>query len=143
MRILLAVDDSKSSQAAIDLVIREMSPKLNEICVLHVVESLLPVSYYYVVEVAAFESAQAKRLSEGREFLEGVNHRFVKAGCEVRTELKIGDTRSEILDFASVWNPDLIVVGSHGRKGLDRFLIGSVAETLARHATCSVLVARC
>jgi nucleotide-binding universal stress UspA family protein len=142
MKILLAVDDSKCSQAAIDLVIREMSPKLNEVCVLHVVEPLFPVSYYYVVEAAAYESAQAKKLSEGRDFLQGVEHQFAKAGCKVQTELKVGDTRGEILDFAAVWNPDLIVVGSHGRKGLDRFLIGSVAETIARHAVCSVLVAR-
>jgi nucleotide-binding universal stress UspA family protein len=142
MKILLAVDDSRSSQAAIDLVTREMSPKHSEICVLHVVERLLPISYSYIVQVADYESAQANRLSEGREFVSRVEHRLSEAGYRVKTEVKVGDARGEILDFAAVWNPDLIVVGSHGREGLDRFLIGSVAETIARHAVCSVLVAR-
>jgi len=143
MKILLALDDSKTSQAATDLVIREMSPKQNEVCVLHVVEPLLLIPYYYIGEIPNLESAQEKRTSEGREFIRGIEQQFSKAGYKVRTELKVGDPRGEILDFAAVWNPDLIVVGSHGRKGLDRLLIGSVAETVGRHAVCSVLVARC
>jgi nucleotide-binding universal stress UspA family protein len=45
-------------------------------------------------------------------------------------------------DFARAANADLIVVGSHGRRGLRRFLLGSVAEVTARHASCSTLIAR-
>ena len=52
------------------------------------------------------------------------------------------DPRAAIVDYAANWKADLIVLGSHGRKGLDRFLIGSVAEFVARHAFCSVQIVR-
>jgi len=53
-----------------------------------------------------------------------------------------GDPKSKILDTARDWDADLIVLGSHGRKGLQHFLMGSVSEAVARHAECSVEIVR-
>jgi len=53
-----------------------------------------------------------------------------------------GEPRSVILETAKEWGADLIVVGSHGRRGLDHFLLGSVSEAVAIHASCSVRVVR-
>ncbi|MGB8476534.1 MAG: universal stress protein [Candidatus Acidiferrum sp.] len=53
-----------------------------------------------------------------------------------------GDPRAIILDTAQTWGADLIVLGSHGRSGLDRLLLGSVSEAVAIHAPCSVEVIR-
>jgi nucleotide-binding universal stress UspA family protein len=47
-----------------------------------------------------------------------------------------------IIDFAANWGADLVVMGSRGYKGLTRLLLGSVAESVVRHAHCSVLVIR-
>jgi nucleotide-binding universal stress UspA family protein len=47
-----------------------------------------------------------------------------------------------ILDDAEKWPADLIVLGSHGLKGLNRFLLGSVSDAVSRHAACSVQVVR-
>lgn len=60
----------------------------------------------------------------------------------VRYSLREGDARDGIVDLARIAGCDLIVVGSHGRRGLRRLLLGSVAESTVRHAPCSVLVAR-
>jgi len=54
----------------------------------------------------------------------------------------VGDPRIAILDAAASWQSDLIVLGSHGRSGLDRLLLGSVSEAVAAHATCSVQIVR-
>ncbi|MGA3128412.1 MAG: universal stress protein [Candidatus Korobacteraceae bacterium] len=54
----------------------------------------------------------------------------------------MGDIREKIIDDASGWGADLIVVGSHGRSGIQRFLLGSMAEFVARHAKCSVEIVR-
>jgi nucleotide-binding universal stress UspA family protein len=62
--------------------------------------------------------------------------------ANVRYSLREGDARDGIVDLAKIAGCDLIVVGSHGRRGLRRLLLGSVAESTVRHAPCSVLVAR-
>jgi nucleotide-binding universal stress UspA family protein len=54
----------------------------------------------------------------------------------------VGDPRVLTLDHAKEWGADLIVLGSHSRRGLDRMLMGSVSEAVARHAHCSVEVIR-
>ncbi len=52
-------------------------------------------------------------------------------------------TRSrKILDVANEWHADMIILGSHGRSGLGRFLLGSVSDGVVRHAHCSVEVIR-
>lgn len=62
--------------------------------------------------------------------------------AQVRYSLREGDARDGIVDLARIAGCDLVVVGSHGRRGLRRLLLGSVAESTVRHAPCSVLVAR-
>jgi nucleotide-binding universal stress UspA family protein len=64
------------------------------------------------------------------------------AGVNVTTAVVQGDPKSIILDNAKTWGADLIVLGSHGRKGLERFLVGSVSEAVLRHAHCSVEIVR-
>lgn len=54
--------------------------------------------------------------------------------------IRKGDPAGEILAAAEEWNADLIVVGTHGRKGMERFLLGSVADATIRKAPCSILV---
>jgi nucleotide-binding universal stress UspA family protein len=53
-----------------------------------------------------------------------------------------GNPKEVILEEAEKWNADLIVVGSHGRRGFKRFLLGSVSEAVAMNAHCSVVVVR-
>jgi len=60
----------------------------------------------------------------------------------VDTVVEWGNPKSKIIDAAAQWHADLIVLGSHGRTGLDRFLTGSVVDTVMRHAHCSVELVR-
>jgi nucleotide-binding universal stress UspA family protein len=64
------------------------------------------------------------------------------AGVSTETAVREGDPRSAIVDEADEWGADLIVVGSHGRTGLKRWLLGSVAQAVVGHASCSVEVVR-
>ena len=67
-----------------------------------------------------------------------------RAGKKVEAahKMPVGDPRSLILDTTESWGADLIVLASHGRRGLDRFLMGSVSEAVATYAPCSVEVIR-
>jgi nucleotide-binding universal stress UspA family protein len=140
MKILLAVDDSKYSDAAVGAVIDQLPPKGAQIRVLHVLQpaSMSPppqMSSMYTPEL----EAQGK---EARGLVDRVADRLRAAGFRVDSALEKGDVRLTIIDSAGEWNADLIVLGSQGRSGLPRLLLGSVAEFVARHARCSVEIVR-
>jgi nucleotide-binding universal stress UspA family protein len=65
-----------------------------------------------------------------------------KAGFKVEGVIEEGDPRSTIVDYAKKWGANMIFAGSHGRKGLERLLMGSVSEFVVRHAACTVEVIR-
>ncbi len=60
----------------------------------------------------------------------------------VSIEVGEGDPRDVIINIATSWKADLIVMGSHGRTGLDKFLLGSISQAVALHAPCSVAIVR-
>ena len=69
---------------------------------------------------------------------------LIAAGLAVTDHvlLNVESPAKLILKEATTWGADLIVMGSHGRRGLKRFLIGSVSESVAMHAGCSVEIVR-
>jgi nucleotide-binding universal stress UspA family protein len=79
---------------------------------------------------------------EGRRAVERVASMAHTHGVDTVTELREGDPADSILDYADEIEADLIVAGTHGRSGVERRLIGSVAERLVRHATCPVMTVR-
>ncbi len=144
MKIVLPVDGSKFSDAAVQAVIAQARPRDTDIRVLHVVEPPSPMvardtSGYdptYDAEWWETEKEQAQVLVEKTADLLRSKELRVTAAVEE------GDPKSKILDTARDWDADLIVLGSHGRKGLQHFLMGSVSEAVARHAECSVEIVR-
>lgn len=150
MKILLAIDGSKCSEAAIEALIGQYKPAGTEVLVLHAVESLklIPASAPYsfgagpmfVPEDYVEIARQWRR--EGEELASRTAQRLLSAGFKIGTQVVEGDARETILDWTKKWRPDLILLGSHGRRGLDRFLLGSVSEAVARHAPCSVEIVR-
>jgi nucleotide-binding universal stress UspA family protein len=62
--------------------------------------------------------------------------------CDATENMPVGDPLTILLDEAKSWEASLIVVGSHGRHGFSQLLLGSVSESVAMHAHCSVEVIR-
>jgi len=143
VKILLAIDDSKFSEAARQTVIGQGWPHDTEVRVLHVVE---PPTLLVAREMGGYDStleAVWEAESKQAEALVAHTAEVLRAkGLKVTTAVGQGDPKSKIIDEAEKWKADLIVLGSHGRKALDRFLMGSVSEAVARHASCSVEIVR-
>jgi nucleotide-binding universal stress UspA family protein len=143
VKILLAIDDSKFSVAAIESVIRQVTPQETEVRVLHVIE---PIPIYPDGQAWGYGPEASQVLEEQRKEAEGLvargAQRLRDAGFQVTTAIEEGNPKVVIIDSAAEWAADLIILGSHGRKGLDRFLIGSVSEAVARQARCSVQIVR-
>jgi nucleotide-binding universal stress UspA family protein len=142
MKVLLAIDDSKFSEAAIRAVIEHIRPEPAEVCVLHVVEPLLLIPEFGQADLENLKTAEDRLRRERKALVDRAQQLLLKAGIEAFTVVREGDPRTGIIDQAAEWKANLVVLGSHGRKGMNRLLMGSVAEYVARHAFCSVWIAR-
>lgn len=147
MKILLAIDGSNCSEAAVEALLRQYKPEDTEVLIIHVVESvkLMPVPYAFgagPVFVQDYAAIAQQWRDEGEALVSRTANRLQTAGFKTSKSVEEGDAREQILECAGKWRPDVILVGSHGWRGLDRLLLGSVSEAIARHAGCSVEIIR-
>jgi nucleotide-binding universal stress UspA family protein len=140
MKVLLAIDDSRFSEAAAQALVAQMRMPDTEVRLLHVVE---PIAASVPPQMSAGYAPELEdQVKKGRELLDRTAKTLRAAGFKVDTAVEKGDIRETIIDSAAEWHADLIIIGSHGRKGIRRFLLGTVAEFVARHAPCSVEIVR-
>ena len=126
MKILLAFNGSRLSEAALRAVITQRRPERTEVKVLKVIP----------LDVTEEEVRQAQGS------LDLTVQALRTAGFRAESTVLKDIVIESIVGVAEEWDADLIVLGSHGRKGLNRFLMGSVSDAVARHACCSVEIVR-
>jgi nucleotide-binding universal stress UspA family protein len=143
MKILLAIDDSQYSADAVETVAAQPWPPGTAVRVLSAVENIVvPAAELWYDARGDFESARQELTKRAEQLTARVAERLTAKGLAVDTAVRQGDPRSAIVDEAKEWSADLIVVGSHGRTGIERWLLGSVAQSVVSHAPCSVEVVR-
>jgi nucleotide-binding universal stress UspA family protein len=147
MKILLAVDGSSCSDAAVDEVARRPWPAGSSVKVLTAFELptpptpeawALPINYFQEMDIALRK--QAEDIID--RALQKLKARVDKS-ISIDAVLLPGPPRTVILEEAESWGADLIVLGSHGYRAWERFLLGSVSQAVVSHAKCSVEVVRC
>jgi nucleotide-binding universal stress UspA family protein len=147
MKIILAVDGSPCSDKAVEEVARRPWPAGSEIKVLTAFELPLPPTpeawaippnYFEELDRAASEHARSVVQRAVTSLQSSIG-----SAANIRGEAVPGPPRTVILDEAEGWGADLIVVGSHGYRAWERFLLGSVSQSIVSHAKCSVEVVRC
>src|SRR5258708_14160310 len=144
MRILLPLDGSSFSDAAVNEVAFRPWPASSEVRIVTAFQVpvtptpevwAIPAEYFETIERTARESAQAivdLAVAKLRDALD--------KSVNVTGEILAGPPREAILDEADRWKADLIVMGSHGYGAWQRFLLGSVSQAVVAHAKCSVEV---
>ncbi len=156
MKILIAYDGSDCADAALDDLQRAGLPVAAEAQVVSIAEVwfMPPPSSYEIVEQArevkvpadlqrvySRDSAAMKEaLGLARRAADRLRTHF--PGWKISAESSCSSPASEIVTRADRWKPDLVVVGSHGRTALGRFILGSVSQRVLTEARCSVRVAR-
>ena len=147
MKILLAVDGSSCSDAAIEEVARRPWPERSSVKVLTAFELptpptpeawALPINYFQEMDIALRKHAQ--------DIVDCAVQKLkskLDKSISLDAALVPGPARTVILEEAESWGADLIVLGSHGYRAWERFLLGSVSQAVVSHAKCSVEVVRC
>ena len=147
MKLLLAIDDSACSDVAIKAVEERPWPKGSEARIISVIDpplsptpQLMRVTNNQVddlvqavqLQYEAILKTAARRLNNGRS-----------GPIRVTEVVKQGHASEEIIKEAEAWGADIIVIGSHGRRGFNRLWLGSVSQMVLNHAHCSVEIVKC
>jgi nucleotide-binding universal stress UspA family protein len=157
MKILIGYDGSECADAALDDLTQAGLPPSGEFHIMSIAEVWLPPpppSSYEIIEAARKATSPAdlqrdfsKRCAAAQESLaladrarERVQALF--PNWKVSADSSCGSAAWELVAKADEWNPDLIVVGSHGRTALGRFVLGSVSQRVLTEARDSVRIAR-
>jgi len=146
MKILLATDGSDCSNAAVDSVAERPWPEGSQVKVISAMElPYMPTTETWVLPDSYFKELEAAGMEQAQGAVNQAAQRIKSTGAnklEVTTEIESGSAKDVILDEAESWGADLIVLGSHGYSGWQRFLLGSVSHAVATHAHCSVEIVR-
>ncbi|MBY0551104.1 MAG: universal stress protein [Candidatus Obscuribacterales bacterium] len=142
MKVLLAVDGSRYSELAVKSVLDRTWPPDTKFDILSVVEPILQLGD---PALALYEArAQDDLRDEAYILVASVANRITDKfeDVTVSTTVRDGSAATVILQIIEEWNPDLIVMGSHGRQGFKKFLLGSVSESIVKNAPCSVEIVK-
>ncbi len=137
-KILVAVDGEPVSAHASDVAAELAQLAGAEMAFVHVVDSELVNAADTGIQPDVF-AASAKE--DARKLIDDFRKRLPQQMAALDF-VPIGTPHTEIVNAARDWPADLIVIGSHGRGGIKRALLGSVAEGVMRNAPCPVLVVR-
>lgn len=136
-RILAAVDHSSLSPEVLKAAYSLAQKFKSKLWALNVI-SQIPFDGNFFSPIS--EQVLKQMEEQGQKKMQESLAAFQTESVELHTEVKMGSAYPEILKFSKQNKMNLIVAGSHGRKGLERFFLGSVAEVLVRRAECPVWI---
>jgi nucleotide-binding universal stress UspA family protein len=144
MKVLIAIDESPQGKMLIHEIAQRTWKSDTELMLLNVTD--LPAFERIAewnVEWRAQLKAKLKETSDDLlEYASTYLRENLVSSCTVHKASSSGPPEDEIIKVAIDWGADLILLGSHGRHGLAKFFLGSVAESVAVHAPCSVEIVR-
>jgi len=143
MKILVAIEDEVFGDAIAKFLATHEWPDDSEIKLIHVTEPI------FVHALSGYPSELIRSVNEEREraaksMLLAIGTQLTQCFPRVSTkeEVLFGHPKDVILDAAKDWPADLIVMGSHGRSGFGRFMLGSVSMSILSAAPCSLVVVK-
>jgi nucleotide-binding universal stress UspA family protein len=139
--IIIPLDGSSLAEDAVEQALNIVEPK-GKITLVSAIEAPeVPIyGYYPPVTMTDYEDAKNSLLPYARHYLQGIADRLNEHGFTVKIEAHIGDPAQIITDIAEKCQADAIVMSTHGRSGLSRWLFGSVTNKVLSAKLCPVYV---
>jgi len=137
-RILTAIDFSDNSGYAFDYALSLARQFNAELTLLHVINEPVDLRGFYVPHIS-FEELEKEIETGAKSMMEEFCREKLGDYKKVKTSIVSGTPFEEIIRTATDMNASLIVMGTHGRTGLDHIIFGSTAERVVRSASCPVL----
>jgi nucleotide-binding universal stress UspA family protein len=141
-RLLHPTDFSKASSAAFVRAVAEAKQRRGELVLVHVLAPVIPVAGEGYISPSVYEQMNASARAWAQKQMDRLIAKAKTARVRARGMLLEGVAHEQIVRAAKRYRPDLIVIGTHGRTGVARFFLGSVAARVATTAPCPVLTVR-
>ena len=141
-RILVATDFSKTSAKAVTGAIDLAKANRARLVILHAYVPFVPLVPEQYLEAGAWDSIDTESRRWAERQLAMLADRAKKSGVRASSMMVTGDPSSQIVRVARSQRSDLIMVGTHGRRGFSRLFLGSVAERVIATAGCPVMTIR-
>ena len=142
-KILLAIDGSEESRRALQAAAELSKDTGSEVHVTYVLPSPNELRGHHLYSREVMRSVTERAEEEGRSFLEDQAEQLRSSGGKLaETHLKAGEPDKEIVKLSEELGAGTIVIGSRGLGALKRALMGSVSESVVKHAHCPVFVVR-
>ncbi len=141
-RILHPSDFSRASGAAFAKAVDLAKANRAELIVVHVLAPIIPLMGDGYVSPKLYEDLEAAAHSQGQKQLNGLLARARKAGVRASVVMLEGIAHEQIVRAARSQRADLIVIGTHGRTGMAKLFLGSVAGRVVSRARCPVMTVR-
>ena len=141
-RIVHASDFSKASRPAFAKALELAKANRAELIVVHALTLVLPFAGGEYVSPQTWDDLEASARSEAEKHLRTLVAKAKKAGVRAKSVIVIGSPYEQIARAARSSRADLLVIGTHGRTGLPKFFLGSVAQRILATARCPVLTVR-
>ena len=141
MKVLVAVDELACIHPVTEFIRQHRWTEEVHISIVHVIAPIMfdyPMGAYPLL----LESVQHESELVSKQILDEARTRLSGVRAQVETESVVGLPVPVIVDKAKAWHADLIVVGCHGRHGLNKLIFGSVSQEIATQSPCSVVILR-
>jgi nucleotide-binding universal stress UspA family protein len=143
MKVIIGIDESPFSRAAVDYARDALWPANSKFIVLSAAPfEAVAYSVMDVGAVSMVQEIQKEQVTKHQELAARVERELRGAGLSTVGRVDRGDPGEVIVNAALSEGADLVIVGSHGRTGLRKLVLGSVAGYVVTHAPCSVLVVK-
>ncbi|MGR3294383.1 MAG: universal stress protein [Candidatus Scalindua sp.] len=139
--ILVAIDFSEYSKVALDICLGASRCMKTKLYVLHTIEKF-PHDYLHLLSSTAHTDMKQKLEEDAIAKIKAMIPEEIREKGDIISMVRFGKPFLEIIQVAKEENVDLLVIGTHGRAGVDRVILGSVAERIVRKAGCPVMVIR-
>ncbi|MDI1472350.1 MAG: universal stress protein [Thermodesulfovibrio sp.] len=135
-KILVPTDGSANAEKAINKAIEMIKKEEAELIILNVAEDFCPVG----LDQMDCQTIRELVMKESKNIIASTLEKIKKEGINARGVVEVGAPAETIIDFAEKEKVDEIIIASHGRRGLKKFLMGSVAKKVLEGASCPVTV---
>jgi nucleotide-binding universal stress UspA family protein len=143
MKVIVAVDDSPYSKHLTDAIGHRHWPEDTQFRVLNVIEPINS-ELLKTLEPCERQEIVSRRKHHAETVCDKARHAIIESvpHASVHYEIREGDPRTQILESATDWQANRIMVGAKGRQVCPHYLLGSVSRAIATHAGCSVEIVR-